>query len=499
MSEAATAVPFGRLAAGISSADLLLTLEQAEGKKGAFERVDALAAMVICRSLRGERVVTVERKADKARVSLNGVSDGLNETLVDAYSVDRQHTRGAWFLPERANLKTGLLNLPAAFETYPRFAHHVVADDWASVVFSENPSALFIWGMLKPFFSALFLPLELRATWSGVKSREDQLSAWEAIDKLIAALGLQLENELAVMRYGGGWSKLSSERQLDAKQAFLATISAQTTGEIARHYRAYCCINLIQAYYAKAHGGRATRRRVLNHIADKKTIVTVFEGDWLRFLDYLGEQPHPDERLVTAIPQTKFFVGGMRSPAVVAEQKGVPVEEVERVLSSFWDTSGSSQQLASPVERRVKVLREFWTAFDEIHNRQSPGMPSLWGLVEESRFVSIGRQGPDWFHPQLYRKLIPANTVEAIEKLWGTVMLPQVPHRVVSEISPQGLMGETFGPALSFWHGCGLTAWFICEGPYSRTDIQGMPVYYHRQLTALVKLPRFRGHRTIWV
>jgi hypothetical protein len=67
-------------------------------------------------------------------------------------------------------------------------------------------------------------------------------------------------------------------------------------------------------------------------------------------------------------------------------------------------------------------------------------------------------------------------------------MLPQWPDRIVSEIAPHALMGETFGPALAFWHGCALTAWFISEGPYSRTDIEGVPGYYQRQLGALEQL-----------
>jgi len=79
------------------------------------------------------------------------------------------------------------------------------------------------------------------------------------------------------MRYGGGWGRLSSQEQLQFKQAFLTSIAAQATEEIARRYRAHCCINLIQTYYAKAHGGRATRGLVLNRMADKKAMVAFLE------------------------------------------------------------------------------------------------------------------------------------------------------------------------------------------------------------------------------
>jgi hypothetical protein len=65
------------------------------------------------------------------------------------------------------------------------------------------------------------------------------------------------------------------------------------------------------------------------------------------------------------------------------------------------------------------------------------------------------------------------------------MMLPQWPDRIVTEIAPHALMGETFGPALAFWHGCALTAWFVCEGPFSWTDIPGLSAYHARHLSAL--------------
>jgi hypothetical protein len=206
-------------------------------------------------------------------------------------------------------------------------------------------------------------------------------------------------------------------------------------------------------------------------------------------LQYLGEQPHPDELLATAIPQTRFFVGGAKSPAAVAQETGVSLQEVERVCATYWDVpAAKTRQLVSPVEERVAALSEFWSAFDEVHSRQASGMTSLWGLVEESRLIRLGWEGPDWYNARLYRRLLPEVLSNSVEKLWGTIMLPQSPDRIVSEISPHALMAETFGPALAFWHGCALTAWFICEGPHSRTDIQGMPAYYRRQLAALEQL-----------
>jgi hypothetical protein len=202
---------------------------------------------------------------------------------------------------------------------------------------------------------------------------------------------LKLDNELAVMRYGAGWGRLSSDDQIKAKQNLLASIASQATHAVAKRFRAFCCLDLIANYYARAQDGRLTRSRALTRVTDRKTLVAFFQGDWLRFLQYLEEQPHPDENVVTAIPQTRFFVGGAKNAATVAKEKGVSLEEVERVLSTYWDVPGrKAMPLASPVEQRVAVLANFWSAFDDIHNRQASGMKTLWGLVEESRSIRLG-------------------------------------------------------------------------------------------------------------
>ena len=423
---------------------------------------------------------------EKSEIVILELDASKQRLLDDWFSVEHQHSKGAWFLPEKASLKTGLANLPATFKSHPRFAHRITTEDWASVTLAKSSAGLMVWSILEPFFYELFLPLEIRASWSGLKTREDQLAAWETIDKFVTALGLGLDKQLRIFRYGAGWGGLSSGEQLKAKQDLLSNIAKQVTEEIGARYRAYCCRQLIANYYQKARDGRATRRRVLTRIADRKALVGFFGGDWLRFLEYLGEKPHPDEQLSTAIPKARFFVGATKSPAVIARERGVDVEEVERVLSTYWGRPGAKERSGvSPVEERVQVLSEFWNAFDELHGLQAPGMPSLWGLVEEFRSIHIGPQGPDWYNPQLYRKLLPEALQHRIEELWGAMMLPQWPDRIVTEIAPHALMGETFGPALAFWHGCALTAWFVCEGPFSWTDIPGLSAYHARHLSAL--------------
>ncbi|MDZ4057827.1 MAG: hypothetical protein U1D69_12885, partial [Polynucleobacter sp.] len=68
------------------------------------------------------------------------------------------------------------------------------------------------------------------------------------------------------------------------------------------------------------------------------------------------------------------------------------------------------------------------------------------------------------------------------------VMLPKWPDRIVTEPFPHSVMASTLGPALKFWNGCALTAWFLCEGPYSRTDMEGLAGYHAKELTRLEQL-----------
>jgi hypothetical protein len=478
---------FGRSARALSDAASLIEFEAGEGKAQSFADGDALLADVVVRALKGEVAVAVERGRHSDSVSIVNLDVALQTVLDHLFAVANQHLRGAWFFPEKTSLKAGLVILPWTFARYPRFATGLVWEERARVLLADSPAAVFMWAVLEPLFEQLFLPFELRGRIAGTKSREDQLAAWAFFDEIISALGFDVRKELSVMRYGGGWGRLRATEQMEAKQSLLAAFAAQANEQMAARYRAYRLLPLIDRYYSKAKDGQVRRRQVLTRPLEK-TLAGFFGGDWLRLLQYLEESPHPDEEIVAVIPEAKLFGGGAKSPAAAAEI-GVPVEEVERALSTDGDASGERAAASvSSVDERVSVLQAFWQHFDEIHGQQAPGMPSLWGLVEESRSVRIGWEGPDWYNPRLYGKLLPTALVDEIERLWASIMLPKWPDRIVSEISPHALMAETFGPALQFWHGAALTAWFMCEGPMSRTDMAGLATYHQDALGELERL-----------
>jgi hypothetical protein len=137
----------------------------------------------------------------------------------------------------------------------------------------------------------------------------------------------------------------------------------------------------------------------------------------------------------------------------------------------------------------VDVLMRYWRIFDEIHTRQAGGMLPLWGLVEEARSFDFYERNPNQpYQPQLYLRLLPKTLLTEIERLWGTMMLPRWPDHIISEPFPHMALAETIGPALKLWHGCALTAWFLCEGPTSRTDMAGLAQYYQREIKSLEEL-----------
>jgi len=461
---------FGARASSLTDPVSLIEFESKEGKGEFFAEVDALLADVAVRALRREAIVQVQRGRDADFVSIIGLDVALQTALGDGFTLANQNSRGAWFLPEKTSLKAGLVNLPNTFARFPRFATGLAWEARARVLLADSPAAVFLWAALEPLFEQLFIPFDLRGRTAGMKSREGQVAAWASLDELASALGFDIGDELAVMHYGGGWSRLPAAEQLEAKQRLLAALEAQAGERLAARYRAYRLLPLIGRYYNKAKNGQALRKQVLNRPLEK-TLVAFFGGDWLRLLQYLGEASHPGEEIVVAIPETKLFVGGAKGPVEAGTQCDVPSEEHDRALSA--------------VVERVTVLKAFWGHFDEIHSRQAPRTPDLWGLVEEDQRVRISWDGSDSYNFQLYRKLLPVEVVAQVDRLWGSVMLPRWPDRIVSEISPHALMAVTFGPALRFWQGCALTAWFVCEGPSSRTDLAGFATYYQGVLSDL--------------
>jgi hypothetical protein len=478
---------FGRRALLTGSAAALMELENSENRSGRFSEIDSLVGDLIVRSLRGERILTMKQDELYVNsVTIEGLGREHREFLNEAFGLERQQSRGAWFLPERVNIGGGVANFSHYFQETPRFAHAVASSEGGRVLLKSSPDAIFLWAVLEPLFEELALPFELRGRLSGTLSNEEHALAWSGVDEFFRELGFPVLEELSLLRHGGGWHRLkSAAEQVEAKRQLLAALAREANPSMGARYRARAILPLLGQYYKKAKAdGRVKRKQALTK-AFHPLLAGFFGGDWLALVDYLGEEPHPEEQIVTALPKTTLKVGGASRAAEIAAKQGISAEEVQKIAAALWQQSAG----ASPVEERVAVLRRYWQSFDEIHERQRPGMRPLWGLVEESASIDLREPDSDSpYQPKLYLELLSRELIADIERLWGTVMLTKWPDRIVSEPFPHFLMVETFGPALKFWQSCALTAWFICEGPYSRTDMAGLAHHERRELSELKDL-----------
>ena len=433
------------------------TLRWANIEAGGSWRLDRLIGVLLSSILRGQRLLApVQRKKDESTIEISGLTSDQRKLVDETFHLDRLRARGAWFAPESANLKLGMFTLPACFKEYGRFGSGIAREDNGSFSLMNSPGLMLLWAVLEPLLTTLFLPFEIRGHQAGAKSREDQLKGWSEVDATLSVLGFSVAEELAIMRHGGGWHRLRAFAQFEAKQRLLRALADQVNQGMAVRYRAYCVRSLVDQYYKKAKSaGTAKRKQVVTKQLER-VLVGYFGGDWLAFLEYLGEQPHPEEEIMTALPQTRLHVGGSGRAEEIAAQQGVSAEEVKRIAAAYWQQPVSQ----SPIEQRVELFKRYWEPFDEIHARQAPGMKSLWGLVKEDRFLNLGDR-IDHFYADIYKELMPQQVVSEIENLWGTIMLARWPDRIVSEPFPHAPMAETLGPALKFWHGCALTAWSV--------------------------------------
>jgi hypothetical protein len=110
-------------------------------------------------------------------------------------------------------------------------------------------------------------------------------------------------------------------------------------------------------------------------------------------------------------------------------------------------------------------------------------MRPLWGLVDDGGFTL--RVMPPPLTTGLFEQLLSAPLRTRIESAWRGLLLARYPDTIVSNPFPHVTMAETFGPALRFWEGVALTAWFFCEGPSSRTDLRGLERYHAKELALL--------------
>jgi hypothetical protein len=491
---------FGKLVAGAPSNGELLRLESEHGRAEGLHDLDRLVGGLAIRLLDGEMPFSLDGgDPDPRRMAtlrLSGLSEEQERLVTETFSLEHQQARGTWSLSEKSSAKLGLLHFPAHLRTADRFFHDAVeGPPYASVATASSPEAVLAQTIIVPLFVSFYEPFALRSGRtmpanrqdSREKSREQRKRRWRAAETFLADIGLDVDDELSVLVPGGGWTRLRAAEQLSAKVALGEALrrEAAKAGPTAMgaRYRAVRLRPMLKRYYSRADKeGRVLRRRALTRELEG-TLAGFFGGDWLAFLDYVGEEPHPEEHVATALPESRLYLGLSQKASGSPGLEGVSEEQLELIAASLY--GGAS----SPAQERVGVVKRYWEAFDAAHARQRSGMPSLWGLVEEWRGYSLTGRDPDGpYSDGIYRRLLPSDLLGEVERLWGTTTLPREPDRIVTEPFPHVAMADAFGPALRFWQGCALTAWFLCEGPYSRTDMEGLEHYHRRELARLEEL-----------
>ncbi|WP_030159920.1 TerD family protein [Streptomyces sp. NRRL S-244] len=462
-----------------------LALETAAGQDQRFAELDGMAARLLEAALNGQPIVRVtQAKGPQTSdtVALVGLSPHEGLICTDVFGVQEQQRRGAWYLPQKLSLKAGVVNLPHLMRRRAAHAMTVTADDTARISAVDSADLVLLWALLNPLFETLMEPVRIRAA-GPIGSVEEQRQLWGGIESRFARLGLA-PDVLECFRFGAGWHRLDRAGQHRARLDLLDSLAASDLSQLVARHRMTQVQSLMEGFAKKAKSakvGTALARRVLTR-ALQPVVSGYFSGDWLAVLDYLQAPPHPDEEVITTLPEPRLYVGMSSQAAAMATESGVAEEEIHAVLAAFLGGSSS----LSPIEERSDALREWWTAFDQAHAMQAPGMRSLWGLVDEDLMALSGN---DRGHTvQLYRDILPTAVNERVGQLWDTMTLQRHSRSIVSNPRPHQLMADAFGPAVDFWHGVALTAWFVCEGPYSRTSLSGVGDYYRRSLTELQRV-----------
>lgn len=476
---------FGRSLLTASSANELLELERAAGRSSPLQDVDAIVERLVSAAFQHTaRTVTTFERGKDVFVRLESLSATERGVVERQLAVSSLNQRGAWFLPEEVTLRTGLVNLPSYFRSAPRYAHNMAADDRLRTALTQNADAVLVWAILEPLFEILLRPLDLFGVRGLATIPDTRTTTFDESVAFLTWAGLASENVVGPLRADPPQFGLRANDVLERKLAFLSAIHANLTRGIGQLFRAHLVKVLASQYYAKAKkDGRAKRKQVVTKALTNE-FVAAFLGDWPAFVAYLGEELHPDERIVTSLPEPTLQVTSRSRVAQVAAERGIPVEEVERMAASLWGTGNQE----SPIHERVQALNGFWQAFDTAHAAQESGMKSLWGLVDETSAHQFVREEVGPYEAHKYLEHLPQALCNDVDRLWGTTLLNKYPERVVSEPFPHSRMAEVFGPALKFWNGCALTTWFFCEGPSSRTDLKGLQHYQRDELAQLEAL-----------
>lgn len=452
--------------------------EQRDGPNSDFAAIDSLVDRLLRRFLSGDALV--RQVSGRIEVVL-GSED--RDFVSNHYSLQVQRARGAWHIPDDLKIGAGILNLASNLRLHPRYSMTLAQDQTNKVSSASSSDHVLLWSTIEPTIRHLIEPIAIRSYSLKTKPRQDIATALAASCNSMKCLSTNGDYVIQIVDMDSDWESCNAAERMRRRVAFLRRLKESLREDAASRIRLVLIRNLVERYYSRSKKGPATQTQVMNE-SMAAPLSAYFGGDWMAFLRYIDEPPHPEERIISALPESRILIETSRQPIEIAEKLGISEDKVAEVLAKFWNTSTP----AAPVERRVRVMRQFWEEFQAIHDRQKPGMTPLWGLVSEyDHEENLGNTGIP-YTPGLFKRLLSGGVNTSINELWSRYVFKELPDVSTTSAIPNKVFGTALGPALRFWHGCSLTAWFLCEGPYSRTDMAGLEHYHRRELAQLNEL-----------
>ena len=476
--------PRGRRLLQSKSLREALELDIGHGLDG-LDAQDRLLVKLLEQCFAGNRVAQLE-PADKPRtLHFSGISVQDRALLSERYGLMQQQAQGAWYHPERIPLSVGLLNLPFHYRNQKRFAMNAVMDERASLTL-DSAEAIAVWASLETLLERLFKPLLFFGPEAAKLPADKRLQVWQELLSEMVELGIP--GRLLDAFVEDAWWKQTANEMHERKLAYLEQLKALSAREIVQAARLRQTQGLLKRFYAKRRTHSATRESVLTKQLER-ALSGVFAGGWNEFLGYIEEPPEAGDHIQTALPEPVLVLGVSADAVRIAKDLGLPLEQVQEVRAALFPEAAGS----NPIADRVDVTREVWHEFLKIHAHQAPGDPTLWGLIHQFELIEIvaaitpERAERAWI-PAQYKVHFSTSLQERIERLWATRVYDRYPERLVTNLTPWYWMGKALGPALEFWEGVLLTAWYITEGPHSRTDLANLETYHDKHLIRLKQL-----------
>lgn len=453
-----------------------------------LDRLDAqdrLLAKLLEHCFAGNQVAHLEPADKPQTLHLPDISKQDRALLRERFGLTQQQARGAWYHPERALLSVGLLNLPFHYRNQERFPMNAVMDERASLAL-DSAEAIAVWASLEPLLGRLFKPLLFFGPEAAKLPADKRVQVWQDSLRELVELGIPKSSldEFA----GDVWWRQSAGEMRERKLAYLGQLKTLPAVEFVRAVRLLQTQGLLKRFYAKRRTHSATRENVLTKQLERALSGT-FAGDWNEFLAYSQEPPEAGDHVQTVLPEPVLIPGVSADAIKIAQDLGLPLEQVKEVSAALFPEAAGS----NPIADRVDVAREVWHEFLQIHARQIPGNPSLWGLIDQFERVEVvaavtPERAERFGMAAQYKTHFSVDLQARVERLWATRVHERYPERLVTNLSTWYWMGRALGPALTFWEGVLLTAWYVTEGPYSRTDLPSMEAYYDKQVLVLEQL-----------